>query len=374
MEHATQENVGELSEALSYREASAKGLSGNSVKKVMGQMRAAVDRVMGEAGLYAPEHAAIALIQSEGDTTEASITLRAFRETLSREYYSDILDTEALQIERRISSAFREIPDGQILGPTRDYTQRLLDERLGHEDVEMAQREKEVLENVLTQSPDSHDHTHRYPRVSSLLKAQGLVKPVDENEDRSVTDVSKTPIRYPALRSAALQTLARSETGGLTAIGYSAMRGQGGDHPTIGELRVGWARISVRDKRGRNRCIGRIRVTESENISKIKVRKKDPVPYMSLGYGLCFGQNETKAICMGILDRSMRIPGDAAPAVSQEFALHHLEGPDSFGFASSLKLSEAVSMQSELVNLRAAIDRSRKKSAVKQKETEKELA
>lgn len=373
MEQHTQEELGALSEALSFREARHKGLSSNSVAKVMGQMRAAVDRTMGEAGLYAPEHAAIALIQSEGDTTEASIVLRAFRQSLKREYSSEILDTEGMQIERRISSAFREIPDGQILGPTRDYTQRLLDERLGHENDETAKKDLQALEADLTIEVSDSEPSKRYPRVSSLLKEQGLVKPVNENEDTSVTDVTREPIKYPALRSAALQTLARSETGGLMALGYSAMRGQGGDHPTIGELRVGWTRIAVTDKRGRKRCIGRIRVTESENISKIKVRKRDPIPYMSLGYGLCFGQNETKAICMGILDRSMRIPGDAAPAVSQEFALHHLEGPDSFGYASSLKLSESVSMQSELHDLRAAIERHQKRIAVK-KQQQPEMA
>ena len=142
------------------------------------------------------------------------------------------------------------------------------------------------------------------------------------------------------------------------ALGYSAMRGQGGDHPTIGELRVGYVKIKVEeDPRGRERAIGRIRLTESANISKIKTRKKDPVPYMSLGYGLCFGQNETKAICMGILDRSNRVPGDGAPAISQEFSLYHLDGPDAKGFTHSLKTPNYVEMATELHDLRAAFER-----------------
>ena len=46
------------------------------------QMRLAVDRAMGEGSLYAPEHAALALLQVEGDSFEAAFHLRAYRATL----------------------------------------------------------------------------------------------------------------------------------------------------------------------------------------------------------------------------------------------------------------------------------------------------
>ena len=81
------------------------------------------------------------------------------------------------------------------------------------------------------------------------------------------------------------------------------------------------------------------------------------MPYLSLGYGLCFGQNETKAICMGMLDRSMRIGGDAAPAISQEFVLYHTEGADAWGALQSLKLPAHVDFATELSLLRAAVAR-----------------
>src|ERR1700743_277395 len=89
-------------------------------------MRMAVDRAMGEGALYAPEHAALALLQVEGDSFEAAFHLRAYRATLQRRYYSETLNTRERFIHRRISSTFREIPGGQILGPTRDYSFRLL--------------------------------------------------------------------------------------------------------------------------------------------------------------------------------------------------------------------------------------------------------
>lgn len=330
-----------------------------SIDQILSQLKPLVDRVMGEAGLYAPDHAAIVVKQAQGDTVEASEVLRSYRQTLSRKYLSEIVDTEGMDVRRRISSAFRDIPGGQILGPTSDYTQRLLDERIARETQETNDSYARKFDNS-TPSIDGEEYPKRYVRVVDLLRQQGMVAPANENENRAVSDVIKEPLSFPAPRSAALQTLARSETGGLMALGYSAMRGQGGDHPTIGELRVGYVKVIVKDARGRMRSIGRIRVTESSNISKIKTRKKDPVPYMSLGYGLCFGQNETKAICMGIVDRSNRIPGDGAPAISQEFSLYHLDGPDAKGFVSSLKMPSHVEMSSELNDLRAAIERKNK--------------
>ena len=55
-----------------------------SVRQIQDQMRLAVDRAMSEGALYAPELAALALKQSEGDSLEASFLLRAYRSTVHR--------------------------------------------------------------------------------------------------------------------------------------------------------------------------------------------------------------------------------------------------------------------------------------------------
>ena len=52
------------------------------------RMKLLIDRVMSEAGLYAPDYAALALKQCEGSTEEAVFLLRAYRSTLSRNYTS----------------------------------------------------------------------------------------------------------------------------------------------------------------------------------------------------------------------------------------------------------------------------------------------
>jgi len=337
-----------------YRQRS--GTTPIGIDQIGGQFRLLADKVMGEASLYAPEHAALVIKQNEGDVFESAFMLRAYRATLQRRYYSQTLNTREMTVRRRISSAFREIPGGQILGPTRDYTQRLLDSALVREnlgDIEgfLASFDGRLDRTALKTPPAT------LPKVIDLLTAQGLLREVEAPEsERRLVDVTREAIKFPAPRSASLQMLARAETGGLMALAYSAQRGFGSTHATVGELRVGDVPLRVRDPRGRVRTLGRLRLTEAEMISKIQVRKKDPVPYLSLGYGLCFGQNETKGICMGILDRAMRTGGDA-PCQSQEFVLYHTEGIESYGFTNHLKLPHYVTFQSGLTNLRQAVER-----------------
>ncbi len=325
-----------------------------AIEQIQSQLRLLVDKIMGEASLYAPEHAALTLKQNEGDVFESAFMLRAYRATLQRRYTSQTLSTREMFVRRRISSAFREIPGGQILGPTRDYTQRLLEAGLAEENIVGV--EAFLAEFTATASVTSATSAvPTLPKVIDLLTAQGLLREV-EGGDRRLVDVTREAIKFPAPRSAALQMLARAETGGLMALAYSAQRGFGSAHATVGELRVGEVPLRVRDARGRLRVIGRMRLTEAEMISKILVPKKDAAPSLSLGYGLCFGQNETKAIAMGVLDRTMRTGGDA-PCQNQEFVLYHTEGVESYGFTNHLKLPHYVTFQSGLDNLRQAVER-----------------
>jgi alpha-D-ribose 1-methylphosphonate 5-triphosphate synthase subunit PhnI len=329
-----------------------------SIGPIQGQFRLLLDKIMGEASLYAPEHAALVLKQNEGDVFESAFMLRAYRATLQRRYTAEMLATREMFIRRRLSSAFREIPGGQILGPTRDYSQRLLDGRLATETLGHIEDFLAQFEAAAPDRPAVPVTT--LPKVIDLLQAQGLLREVDDGASRRVVDVTREAVKFPAPRSAALQMLARAETGGLMALAYSAQRGFGSTHATVGELRVGEVPVRVRDARGRIRVLGRIRLTEAEMISRLRVQRRDESPALSLGYGLCFGQNETKAIAMGILDRAMRSGGDA-PCQSQEFVLYHTEGIESYGFTNHLKLPHYVTFQSSLSNLRQAIERKDRK-------------
>jgi alpha-D-ribose 1-methylphosphonate 5-triphosphate synthase subunit PhnI len=325
------------------------------IRQIQAQLRLSVDKVMGEGGLYAQEYAAIALKQAEGEVFEAAFIMRAFRTTLQRRFYSETINTREMFVKRKISASFREIPGGQILGPTRDYTQRILD-------TSKASETQEQIRSFLKSFHSKIDTTKlegikTFTKVIDLLKAEGLLKEMDEREDRSLIDITREAIRFPAPRSARLQMLARAETGGLMAMGYSSMRGFGTVHPTVGELRYGSVPVRIKDGSGRVRYVGKIEVTEAEMISNISKAKKNSVPKYTIGYGLCFGQNDTKVICMGILDTCMRSSNNSLPANDQEFVLYHTEGIESMGFTNHLKLPHYVTFQSGLSNMRAAAER-----------------
>jgi alpha-D-ribose 1-methylphosphonate 5-triphosphate synthase subunit PhnI len=326
------------------------------IEQIRTQMRLLVDKIMGEGSLYAPDHAALALKQNEGDVFEAAFTMRAYRATLKREYYSEVLVTRDMLIRRRISAAFRDIPGGQILGPTRDYTHRLFQPELTTESMPSIEDFLQRIDAHI--DPAKLTAIPKFGKVIDVLRAEGLLLVRDEG-DRRVVDVTREAIKFPAPRSAALQMMARAETGGLMCLGYSTMRGfAAGGHGTVGELRVGDVAVQVKDPRGRVRYLGRITVTECEMVNSSKGSgKKGSLPLLSVGYGLCFGQNETKAICMGMLDNSLREPNEANPANSQEFTLYHTEGVESYGFTNHLKLPHYVTFQSGLDNLREAMQR-----------------
>uniref|UniRef100_UPI001178A0F3 carbon-phosphorus lyase complex subunit PhnI n=1 Tax=Candidatus Entotheonella palauensis TaxID=93172 RepID=UPI001178A0F3 len=98
-----------------------------SIAQIMEQMGRAVDRVMTEGSVYDRELAALAIKQAQGDLVEAIFLLRAYRTTLPRLAVSLPVDTARMHVQRRISATFKDVPGGQLLGPTYDYTHRLLD-------------------------------------------------------------------------------------------------------------------------------------------------------------------------------------------------------------------------------------------------------
>jgi alpha-D-ribose 1-methylphosphonate 5-triphosphate synthase subunit PhnI len=324
--------------------------------QVKAQFRLAIDRAMGEGSLYAPEHAALAVLQTEGDSFEAAFHLRAYRATLKRRYYSEILNTREMLVERRISSTFREIPGGQILGPTRDYSLRLLNPALLQHTMGSIEKFLDGVRGSL--DPAKLESVRTFGKVFDLFLAEGLMRPEEsDGENRRLFDVTREAIKFPVPRSAVLQMLARADTGGLMCMAYSTMRGFGVSHGTIGELRVGEADVRLADARGRVRYVGKIKVTECEMVggSGRRASKKKGAPLLSVGYGLCFGQNETKAICMGMLESGMRHPDPNSPANSQEFVLYHTECVEAYGFTNHLKLPHYVTFQSGLSNLREVI-------------------
>ncbi|WP_209124178.1 carbon-phosphorus lyase complex subunit PhnI [Alkalihalobacillus sp. BA299] len=356
------ENADQLIRYFRLKGSSA-GLDPEQIEK---QMRLLIDRVMGEGGLYAPEYAALALKQSEGDPAEAAFLLRAYRSTLPRNHYSVMVEPSEMRVIRRISSSFKDIPDGQMLGPTYDYTHRLLRFDLREEGSISIKRFLEEFElNVEVQ-----DHEPAFPKVAELLRKQGLLANVSSDQIEPI-DITRDKLTFPAQRSARLQVLSRGETGAMTSLAYSSMRGYGAVHPTIGELRVGYTDVYIPYPFATDEedaiYIGEIMLTEVETINSFTQNDQGDVSFM-LGYGLTFGQNEVKAIAMAILERSLETEG-RAPTQDEEFVLLHIDSVEAHGFVSHLKLPHYITFQSMLDRIRKTKEEGKADKQMGQKRT-----
>jgi alpha-D-ribose 1-methylphosphonate 5-triphosphate synthase subunit PhnI len=307
--------------------------------QIIEQLGLAVDRAMGEGSLYDKELAALALVQARGDLIEAIFLVRAYRTTLPRFGYSQSIDTGAMLIERRISATFKDLPGGQMLGPTFDYTHRLLDPSIA---------DGEVPPPVTREA-----EAEQAPRVTDLLGRQGLLEPDGETDpDREVGDLTREPLDFPLDRDLRLQALARGDEGFLLALGYSTQRGYGRSHPFVGEIRIGEVDVEFEvPELGFAVNLGRIRVTECQMVNQFRGSAKVP-PQFTRGYGLVFGQAERKAMAMALCDRALRARefGEdiVAPAQDEEFVISHSDNVQATGFVEHLKLPHYVDFQAEL--------------------------
>ncbi|MFB6250077.1 MAG: carbon-phosphorus lyase complex subunit PhnI [Halobellus sp.] len=314
-----------------------------NVDQIDEQLSRLTAQAMSEGGLYAPRLAALAVKQAQGDTVEAAFLLRAYRSTLERFDESVAVEPSEMIASRRVSPAFKDVPGGQLLGATKDYTQRLLDFDLVDGTPEDPTEEWDVSDEG---DPD------RLTNVTELLRDEGLLHEPDEPDVDEPNDTTRESVTHPARRDEVLQELARGETGAVTALGYSALRGYGQVHPTLAEVRVGDLPVRIEHPyTGDTVTVTHTKVTESEAVVPIYEKREDP--QFAFGYGLTFGRNERKAIGMTILDASIQLDSEDEPAESAEFVLDTVDGMDSFGFIEHLKLPHYVTFQSILDRIRA---------------------
>jgi alpha-D-ribose 1-methylphosphonate 5-triphosphate synthase subunit PhnI len=326
-------------------------------EKIQAGMRGLVDQVMSESSLYDEGLAALAIKQAEGNPEEAVFLLRAYRSTVPRKHYSRTIESHQMFVERRISASFKDIPGGQVLGATTDYTHRLLN-------FDLAEENDTAVQEWLNRNGDTEltdDKITPFPKVLDYLRDEGLI-PSCENDNEEPDDVTRESLQFPASRSARLQTLTRGQTGTVTSLGYAVIRGYGTTHPTVGELRVGALPVTVDlPQLGPEECdeddayyIGELKATEVEMLMPVMAEKEFGKKEMEfeIGYGFCFGQNETKAIAMGILDYCLEHPNNDFPSHNEEFVLYHIDSVESTGFISHLKMPHYVTFQSKLDSAR----------------------
>lgn len=322
-----------------------RGVAELSVAQIREQLSLSVHRVMAEGSLYDPDLAALAIKQARGDLIEAVFLVRAYRTTLPRFGGSEPIETEKMRCDRRISATFKDAPGGQVLGPTFDYTHRLIDFALAAEDDADpdAAAQAEALPEAV-------------PHIAAFLDREGLLQPEPEGDD-TPGDLTREPLDFPADRSLRLQSLARGDEGFLLSMAYSTQRGYGRNHPFVGELRVGRVDVEMDiPELGFAIDIGEVTVTECETVNQFTGSKSEP-PQFTRGYGLTFGHLERKAISMALVDRALRweeLGEDnvGAPAQDEEFVLYHADNVQATGFLEHIKLPHYVDFQSELELIR----------------------
>ncbi len=308
------------------------------VNEIRTAMPYLIDRVMGEASLYDEDIAALALAQTGGELYEAVLLLRAWRTTQPRLQVAQPVHQNALFTHRRISAAFKDIPGGQLLGPTLDYSHRIL------------------ASDVLTGTPfvpvpvdaAAQPAPATQPSVAAWQAANDLVDLPEPDLTRpdDIPDITREPVLFPSKRAHTLQSLARADTGGTLALGYAAMRGYGKAHPTVNELRLAEAEVMVKHPKGIEFSAGRVKVSQAEVVSKSGEK-------LSLGFAATLGWNEVKCISAATLDLNSKGAAKGS-ATEEEFFLYHTEGVESSGFCIHFKLPHYVTFQSSLDAMRDA--------------------
>lgn len=326
-----------------------------SVPQIRAQLALAVNRVMAEGSLYDPDLAALAIKQARGDLIEAVFLIRAYRTTLPRLGSSCPVETGCMAVIRRISATFKDLPGGQVLGPTFDYTHRLLDFAL------MAEGEAPISALPPTPGPSplvgqGRSGGANVPHVTAFLSQDGLIQ-TEAPGNAMPPDLTREPMELPATRPLRLQALTRGDEGFVLSLAYSTQRGYGRTHAFVGELRIGMVAVEMEiPELGFAVEIGEVELTECETVNQFAGSKTEP-PQFTRGYGLVFGQTERKAISMSLVDRALRWKelGEefiGAPAQDEEFVLMHADNVQATGFLEHIKLPHYVDFQSELELIR----------------------
>ncbi|WP_164661892.1 carbon-phosphorus lyase complex subunit PhnI [Tropicibacter sp. Alg240-R139] len=310
-----------------------------STAQIREQLSLAVNRVMAEGSLFDADLAALAIKQSRGDLIEAIFLIRAYRTTLPRFGASRPVETGQMACDRRISATFKDAPGGQVLGPTFDYTHRLLDFKL-------------AAEGEVTPTEQGTPREDVTPHITEFLQGEDIIQREPES-DAVPGDLTREPMEFPANRALRLQSLTRGDEGFILGMAYSTQRGYARNHAFVGELRIGKVAVEMDiPELGFAIEIGELELTECETVNQFQGSKTEP-PQFTRGYGLVFGQSERKSIAMALVDRALRweeLGEDnlGAAAQDEEFVLSHSDNIQATGFLEHIKLPHYVDFQSEL--------------------------
>ncbi len=291
----------------------------------------AVDRVMTEGSLLRPRarragHQAGARRPDRGHLPAARLPHHAA--ALRR--YAEPLDTGGDGWSSGASPpTFKDVPGGQVLGPTYDYTHRLLDFDAAWPRTRPSPRRR--------RRPTPTRAAARQPTSS----ARGPDRAAAGRRRRTPGDLTREPLSLPADRDLRLQNLARGDEGFLLALGYSTQRGYGNTHPFVGEIRpTATCAVELRARRAGLRDRDRPRSTSpsarwsTSSRARQTCRRSSPAatasPSATPSARRWPWRWSTARCAPGSLARTA-----TAPAQDEEFVLSHSDNVEASGFVAA---------------------------------------
>lgn len=323
-------------------------VSGDEISTFLARYPLLVEQVVAEAGVVEPVLCARALRQAQGDLVRAVSLVRAWAATLPRLHEACVAASE-LRALRRITPGFSQPPGGQYLGASLDYAQRLL---------QLGALPPRTTPNGKPVSPADLEETvlSEFPGTIGPLQDEGLIEIERSAEPRDITRVK----RADAGRGALLQFLARGETGAMTALAYTAIRGYGHrQDPTLIDFRSGMLPIRMQRPGGGEFTIGEVPATFADVVLYRMHDDGGADARLTLGFGATPGRVERRAIAAAMLDagcaRASQDPdGERNPCDDEEFITIALDGQEASGFVEHLKLPHYVTFTSDLDRVRAS--------------------
>jgi alpha-D-ribose 1-methylphosphonate 5-triphosphate synthase subunit PhnI len=307
-----------------------------------GQLPVLEDQVCAEAGLWAPDAARRAIVQAGGDVPRAVSLLKVWAATLPHLDSCPVAEAD-IRIERRVSSAYQDIPGGQWLGYAPDLAPRIL----SWDDDPVDVGDSEAVTPVQSIEADAPSRAS-VPRARDLL--DGLALRPEPDDGDGLDPAAGMPVP-PLDRATRAGVLAGGETASLVTLA-SLILGRRRE-AVLAELTVNTVSVRVPHPRtGRPCVVAQLPVVEAEAIIDADV---DGAPGFAVGWGASMGSIERRAISLALIDGAIQADGelDESIPLDEQTVVGATDGSANNGFVEHLRLPHYASFASYVAQARA---------------------
>jgi alpha-D-ribose 1-methylphosphonate 5-triphosphate synthase subunit PhnI len=310
-----------------------------------GRLPVLEDQVCAEAGVWAPDAARRAIMQAGGDVPRAVSLLKVWAATLPHLDSCPVAEPD-IRVERRISSAYQEVPAGQWLGYAPDLAPRILSWD-APDDLGDSQPVAQV-ESIEADAPSRAS----VPRARDLL--EGLALRPEPDDGDGLDPAAGMPVP-PLDRATRAGVLAGGETAALVTLA-SLILGRRRE-AVLAELTVSTVFVRVPHPRTGTPCVvAQLPVVEAEAVIDADV---DGAPGFAVGWGASMGSIERRAISLALIDGAVQADGelDESIPLDEQTVVGATDGSANNGFVEHLRLPHYASFASYVAQARAGTRR-----------------